>query len=690
MLKKIMAVISATALALSLSGCGNSKDKSDGYIQSTFNRNIDKPVSKEKPTEEETTAEPTTIHVSPVETVTAEVATQITVDKVIEKTDGSNTIKFNLSDLMEEGDTVSSFTFVIESADGLNIGQFKGGCGISVTDDYPSENKRWYQSPDFTASTQGTYGEIKWEVPSDVSECVSKKGEVLFGYWWGNSSSIKINNVICHCTRTREVPVDGEVSYDVGQSVSHAGADNTIKIKTADFLPENTVPEVVTFNISSSGGLRKFTGAFGYKSSAGNYQSPDTSVFTDGSSLSLTWFVQDKAKKLISEDGEIMLGYWWSEQPEITLDSIDVKYSLGSGGVPVTAKKNSALEKEDPVKPVSEKSDGFRSAQEIVDDINVGWNLGNSLDSYDTGKTGLATETGWGNLKTTEDMILAVKDAGFNAVRIPVTWGEHMDGDVIQQEWLDRVQTVVDYAYKNDMFVIVNVHHDDYIWLKPDETVYAENSRKLCSIWTQVAERFKDYGDRLIFEGINETRTIGSELEWLGGTPEERAVINKYEHDFVETVRATGGNNSERSLIVTSYAASAETSSIDDIEIPDDKNIIVSVHYYAPWKFSKGIDSHFTDDGKKELSNKFAELREKFIDNGTPLIIGEFGCVNATDNATRAEYYGYYISSALAEGIKCFIWDNSEMSGESSFGLFNRSKLTWNEEILSAVQNAVE
>lgn len=686
MKNRLTALFTASVIAVTFTAC-ESKNKHDGYVQSTFNTKAHTTGNqKNSPeTKEEITEEPTTLHISPIETISAEVGTQYTADKVIQKTDGKNTIKIPLSEFIEDGDIIKSFTFVIYSGDGLDIGQFKGGCGISVTEDYPSDDKGWYQSPDFTASTQGTYGEIKWDVPADVSQAVSAGGEVLFGYWWGNTSSIKVENVICTYTRTKDLPVDGTVSQEIGQSVNFNDTENTIRIKTADFMPENTIPQTVTFNIHSSGGLGKFTGSFGYKSSAGNYQSPDTSVFTDGSDLSLTWFVPQKAKNIIAENGEIMLGYWWSEQPEITLDSVEVKYSLGNG-TPTISAETSEIEKDDPV--VTENESDFRTSAQIAEAINIGWCLGNSFDCYDSNHKKVSTETSWGNIKTTEEMIKGVKDAGFNAIRIPVTWGEHMDGDVIQTEWLDRIQEVVDYAYNNNMFVIINMHHDDYIWFNPAESEYSQDSQKLISIWEQISERFKDYGDRLLFEGMNEPRTIDSENEWMGGTPEERAVINKYEQDFVNTVRASGGNNSERTLIITSYAASAETVAIDDVTIPDDKNIILSVHYYAPWKFSEGIDSNFTDEGKSELDNKFAELKEKFIDKGTPVIIGEFGCVNATDNATRAEYYNYYISSARANGIKCFIWDNGKSSGESSFGIFNRSNLSWNEEILNGIKTA--
>lgn len=687
---RLITFITSIVMAVTFTACDSKKSSSSDYVQSTFNTNAHTSKATENETENESfieettdeiTEEPTTLHISPTETVSAEIGLQYTVNKVITKKDGENTIKIPLSEFIEDGDVISSFTFIIYSDDGLNIGEFKGGCGISVNEDYPSEDKGWYQSPDFTSSTQGTYGEIKWEVPADVSQAVSAGGDVLFGYWWGNSSSIKVENVVCTYTRKKDLPVDGTVSKDVGQSVNFNDAENIIKIKTDDFLPENTIPQTITFNISSSGSLGKFTGAFGYKSSVDSYQSSDIAVFTDSSSLSLTWFVPQKVKSIFTDSGEITFGYWWSEQSDITIDSIQVRYSLGDT---ITSTEKSNLDDDDPV--VSENID-FRSAAEIVDAINVGWCLGNSLDCYDSNHEKVSNETSWGNIKITEEIIMSVKNAGFNAIRIPVTWDEHMDGNVIQTEWLDRVQEVVDYAYNNDMFVILNMHHDDYIWFNPTESEYSQNSQKLCAIWEQISERFKDYDDRLLFEGMNEPRTIDSENEWMGGTSEERAIINKYEQDFVDTVRSSGGNNAERTLIITSYAASAETVAIDDIIVPDDNNIIVSVHYYAPWKYSEGIEISFTNEGKSELDNKFAELKEKFVDKGIPVIIGEFGCVNASDNATRSEYYNYYLSSAKNNGIKCFIWDNGKSAGESSFGILNRSNLSWNQDILNGIKS---
>ena len=686
-MKKSIALFLTSLITISAASCGGKSDSSSSQSSSSSESSSSvAEESKSSESESEPTTEAATKHVSPTETVSTQLGIQKNIDTTIEKTEGKNTVKIPLADLMREGDKVTSFTFVIYSADGTDIGEFKGGCGISVDSECTSAtDEGWYQADDFTAPTEGTYGEITWNVPADAADHISPSGDVLFGYWWGNSSKIRVESVCCNLTRTSEIPCDGTVSHDVGESVGYDDTDNTIHVPTADFLPQGAIPQAVTYNISSSGGFRKFVGAFGYGADSDYYQSADVVAMTDSSQISLTWIVDAEAKSYASDNGELVLGYWWSEQTTARLDSVTVKYSLGDTSAPAPTEKNDTEKK-----PSKETSTGFRSSSDIVKDIKVGWNLGNSLDSYDTAKSGVATETGWGNPKTTEEMIISVKNAGFNAVRVPVTWGEHMDGDVIQAEWLDRVQEVVDYAYDNDMYVIVNLHHDDAIWFNPTDAEYPQDSAKLKKIWEQLSERFKDYGDRLIFEGINEERTIGSANEWMGGTADERAVVNKYIQDFVDTVRASGGNNAERSLIVTSYGACAEEIAMNDLIVPNDDHIIVSLHYYAPWKFSAGESTTFGDSEKAELDAKFASMKSKFIDKGHPLIIDEFGCVGVADDSVRSEYYSYYISAAKSQGIKCFVWDNGVAKGKDGYGLLNRHALTWNDTILSGIMGGAK
>lgn len=695
MKKKLFSLLTALTLALSFTACSDKESSSESSSSESSVSVSEADVSSEtEETTEEETAEAVTEHISPKETVSSTLGSQLELNETITHNDGDNTVSVSLSELIEDGDSVSSFTFIIYSGDNSNIGTFKGGCGISVNEDCAAAtDKGWYQSADFSAATEGTYGEIRWDVPAEIRDYISAGGEIQFGYWWGSASSIRVESIVCTYTRTREIPVDGTGNVNVGKSVSYSDTENSVRVPFSDVMPENSIPQAVTFNISSGGSLGKFTGAFGLDSSEGHYQSGDIAVFTDGSSLSLTWILSEEARSYTAEDGEFMLGYWWSEQQNITLDSVMVKYSQGSAGNSSGSKNNSSTDKKpagETEMPESDKGD-FRTAEQLVAAIRTGWNLGNSLECYDYKDYAKDGETAWGNPKTTPEMIQAVCDAGFNAVRIPVTWGEHMNGDTIDTAWLDRVQEIVDYAYDRDMIVILNMHHDDYTWFRPVESEYSANSAKLCSIWKQICSRFGDYGDRLIFEGMNEPRTVGSANEWTGGTHEERVIINKYEQDFVDTVRASGGNNEKRALIVTSYAASFDSGAVNDVVIPDDDNIIVSIHYYSPWDFANGDTTQWgSDSDKAELEAGFRTLKEKFADKGTPVIIGEYGTTAASTDDVRSGYFEYYISSAAKYGIKCFVWDNNAFSGESSFGLLNRKNLTWNQSVLDAIMKGSE
>ncbi|MGN0674218.1 MAG: cellulase family glycosylhydrolase [Oscillospiraceae bacterium] len=332
----------------------------------------------------------------------------------------------------------------------------------------------------------------------------------------------------------------------------------------------------------------------------------------------------------------------------------------------------------------SNKSSG--SAQDFVDNLNVGWNLGNTLDcagckSWVSNE--LDFESAWGNPKTTKAMILAVKKAGFNTIRIPVSWGEHMDSNgKISKEWLDRVQTVVDYAYDNDMYVILNTHHETG-WIKLDEKNEKAVTKKFKYLWKQIAERFKDYDEKLIFEGLNEPRTEGSAQEWNGGTAAERKVLNNYISAFVDTVRSTGGNNKTRYLMLTPYGASSNYSAMSDLKLPDDDRIIISIHAYLPYNVAlnrNSKDSKLTDNYKSEIDNTFSNINKVFTSKGIPVIIGEFGTINKSNTNERVKIAKYFLSVANKYGVTCCWWDNgttcSPSEGEG-FGLLNRKTLEW-------------
>jgi aryl-phospho-beta-D-glucosidase BglC (GH1 family) len=457
----------------------------------------------------------------------------------------------------------------------------------------------------------------------------------------------------------------------------------------------------VTFDISGNGSLGKFTGAFGVSvaedaacaTDKGWYQTKNVCLFTDASSLSLTWIVPDDVKESITPDGKLMLGFWWSDQASITLNSVSVRYSNSTGTTTTTTASNTSgtVSSVAGAVPTSEEVNSMSSA-EIVENISVGWNLGNTLDSYNT--TTSDTEIGWGNPKTTKAMFQAVQDAGFNAVRIPVTWGEHMSEDgTIDADWMARVKEVVDYAYDLGLYVILNVHHDDYLWLTPTSEKLESDQATLTKIWGQICSQFQDYDHRLIFEGMNEPRVVGSAEEWTGGTQESYTVINQLFQAFVDTVRASGGMNTDRTVIVTTYAQSAEKNAVSGLVVPNDSHVIVSLHIYAPWKFCGNEDSDAdwgTDADKAELDETFQYLSDTFISKGIPVIIDECGAVNKNENTSaRAAWYGYYISAAKKQGIKCFIWDNGEKA--DGFALLDRENCTWYyPEIVQAIQNAVK
>lgn len=314
------------------------------------------------------------------------------------------------------------------------------------------------------------------------------------------------------------------------------------------------------------------------------------------------------------------------------------------------------------------------TALELTSDIKVGWNLGNTLDA--TGGSGVSQETSWGNPKTTPELMQAVKDAGFNAVRIPTTWEKQMDeNSVISEEWFARVQEVVDYAYDLDMYVILNMHHEE--WYIP----YAENeeeiSAKLKTCWTQIAERFKGYDEHLIFEGMNEPRWKNTEFEWNGGNDEGREVVNHLNQVFVDAVRATGGNNQYRFLMVCPYAANSGESALSALKLPEDDRLIVSVHAYIPYGFalaengtSKWLASKV---GCTQDIDTLAEVLDRlFISKGQAVIIGECGAMNRENEEYRAEWAEYYFGKFREIGIPCFWWDNGAFYSGETFGLFDR------------------
>lgn len=337
---------------------------------------------------------------------------------------------------------------------------------------------------------------------------------------------------------------------------------------------------------------------------------------------------------------------------------------------------------------VDDPMDESMGSLEFTAQIKVGWNLGNTLDA--TGGTGVASEISWGAPKTTEALILAVKDAGFNAVRVPTSWGLHMDEQYnIDEEWMARVNEVVDYAYNNDMYVILNMHHEE--WNYPYESNKEQGAQILTKAWTQIAERFAKYGERLIFEGMNEPRWVGTEQEWNGGNDEGRSVVNYFDKVFVDAVRATGGNNANRFLMVCPYAANSGEDALSALVIPEDSaqdRLIVSVHAYIPYSFALQKDGTAKWLAERTPCTReidgLAELLDRlFISRGQAVIIGEMGAMNRyyendegktiPNEEYRAQWAEYYTKTMKQHGIPCFVWDNNAIYSGETFGIFDRT-----------------
>lgn len=315
----------------------------------------------------------------------------------------------------------------------------------------------------------------------------------------------------------------------------------------------------------------------------------------------------------------------------------------------------------------------------FVKNIRVGISIGNTLDSTSADLPGDAApgafETAWGNPVITKELVDAILDSGFNLIRIPVSWKDHL-GDapdfIINISWLDRVQEVVDLAYGRGAYVILNVHHED--WNYP----YYDNRDAACgkmrAVWSQICSRFAEYDEHLIFEGQNEPRKVGTELEWNGGDREGWDVVNDTNRAFVETVRSGGGHNPERYLMIPGYGANC-TVGIKHIELPEDERLIVSVHAYEPYEFALQIPGRRDwNHDTQAIDRLMGDLKELYIDRGVPVIIGEFGAMNKEDNEEqRAEWVRYYVAAAGKIGVPCAWWDNGLFQGEGElFGLFDR------------------
>lgn len=347
---------------------------------------------------------------------------------------------------------------------------------------------------------------------------------------------------------------------------------------------------------------------------------------------------------------------------------------------------------------------------QFVHNMKIGWNLGNTLDAVDCDwlEDELDYESAWVSVKTTDKLIQAVKDAGFNTIRVPVSWHNHVSGEnyEISEAWITRVQEIVDMAINKDMYVILNIHHDNSADFYYPTSEYLEQSKHYVScIWQQIAAHFADYSDHLIFECLNEPRMIGTTYEWWINPNDESckdaiACINELNQTIVDTIRAAGGNNPNRYIMVPGYDASPDGALNAGFILPQDSaedKLIVSVHAYTPYNFAldEAGTSSFDSDKAADaagITEFMDKLYKKFVAEGVPVVIGEFGARSKRNVQDRIDFSTCYIAAARARGITCCWWDNNAFIGNGElFGLIDRGPLKWRfEEIVTGLMKYAE
>ena len=376
--------------------------------------------------------------------------------------------------------------------------------------------------------------------------------------------------------------------------------------------------------------------------------------------------------------------------------------------------------------------DMSKTAMDIAALMYPGWNLGNTMEAGNAANnwknTGIGSETSWQSAKTTQQFIDLVKASGFKSVRIPCSWvmGHITDAEActIDADWLARVHEVVDYCIKNDLYVIINQHWDGG-WIEHDGLTATDvdaTKAKLTKIWTQIANSFKNYDERLIFAGMNEPGVGAGDANALLGTADLANRIAEYEQTFIEAVRATGGNNAKRVLVVQgpntnidntvahNYMAKLHDSATD--------RLMIEVHFYDPYQFTdmsedkdwgkyylywgknntNGSEADRTADAKYNedyVEAQMKKMKTNFFDKGYPVLIGEFGAnqrlaigKDAVHDASVKDYYKAVVTSAINNGCVPMAWDTN--GNYPSMTIFNRAGASVsNANMLESIKAAV-
>lgn len=306
------------------------------------------------------------------------------------------------------------------------------------------------------------------------------------------------------------------------------------------------------------------------------------------------------------------------------------------------------------------------TSAELLQEINAGIVLGDSFTASGIGTENSveAYETAMQNPVVAEGLIDAYKNAGFKAVKLPVSWTEHIDANgVINEEWLNRIDEVVNMIISKKMYCIINSQNDTS-WLTTNVATFADTQQKFSSMWNAIAERFKNYNDHLLFESAGEIlKAENDKSAPLQSDIDNNNILNTI---FVETVRKTGGNNKKRHLVIGTYGSFIDSDSLNGFTVPNDtaKNkLIAKVNMYIPAKFcfdESKANAWGKQSEKDYINHCFAQINSRFKELKIPVMIGEFGAIDKGNESARASYAGYFVSTAYNYYIPCFWFDDGK------------------------------
>ncbi|MET8211170.1 cellulase family glycosylhydrolase [Streptomyces sp. NPDC005373] len=321
------------------------------------------------------------------------------------------------------------------------------------------------------------------------------------------------------------------------------------------------------------------------------------------------------------------------------------------------------------------------SAMHTVAAMQPSWNLGNTLDA-------IPDETSWGNPPVTKALFDTVKSQGFRSVRIPVTWGNHQSAQApytVDAAFLSRVRQVVDWAQADGLRVVLNVHHDSWQWINKMATDHDQVLARYDATWQQIATAFKDEPRTLLFESINEPAFDNAD------DVHKMELVDELNTSFHRIVRASGGTNAQRLLVLPTVGATPDQTLMDDlaatIDELHDPNLVATVHYYSFWPFSVNIAGYTRFDAtvQQDMTDAFARMHDTFVAKGIPVYLGEYGLLSYPDYThqdyvERGEALKYFEAlghAARVNGVTTALWD--------PFSLLNRETLQWRDPVLFAL-----